>query len=105
MGTSLLRLIRNPRRTSQVLLLTAPGPANPDGAAYPPQDSEKGCRARCPVPKKRWQHLAEQPSNEMDSDKLMNLVTQLNHLLGEQEQRSRARRHQGNEGMSFPAAA
>jgi hypothetical protein len=51
-----------------------------------------------------WQHLAEQVSNEMDPDKLLNLVTQLNHVLGEQEERTRAQRHQGNESMFFPAA-
>ena len=52
-----------------------------------------------------WQHLAEQASNEMDSDKLMNFVTQLNHTLGEREEKSWARRHQENEGLSFSAAA
>ena len=51
-----------------------------------------------------WQHLAEQASSEMDPDKLLNLVTQLNRVLGEQEERSRAQQHQGNEGMFFPAA-
>jgi hypothetical protein len=51
-----------------------------------------------------WQHLAEQASNEMDPEKLINLVTQLNCVLGEQEERSRAQqRHQPNEGLSFPA--
>ena len=43
-----------------------------------------------------WQYLAEQTSNEMDADKLLNLVTQLNRVLGEQEERF--------QGMSFPAA-
>jgi len=43
-----------------------------------------------------WQHLAEQASNETDADKLVNLVTQLNSVLGEQEERF--------QGMSFPAA-
>jgi hypothetical protein len=51
-----------------------------------------------------WQHLAEQASNEMDPEKLINLVTQLNRVLGEQEERSRAQRYQPNEGLSFPAA-
>jgi Asp-tRNA(Asn)/Glu-tRNA(Gln) amidotransferase C subunit len=50
-----------------------------------------------------WQHLAEQASSEMDPDKLINLVTQLNRVLGEQEERSRVQR-QPNEGLSFPAA-
>ena len=51
-----------------------------------------------------WQQLAEQASNEMDPEKLLNLVNQLNRLLGEQEERSRAMRHRGNERLSFPAA-
>jgi len=51
-----------------------------------------------------WQHLAEQASSEMDPDKLLNLVAQLNRVLGEQEERSRAQRHQPNEALSFPAA-
>ena len=51
-----------------------------------------------------WQHLAEQASIEMDPDKLLHLVTQLNHVLGEQEERSRAQQHQGNEGIVFHAA-
>ena len=52
-----------------------------------------------------WQHLAEQASSEMDPDKLLKLVDQLNRVLSEQEERSRAQRHQPNEGLSFPAAA
>ena len=51
-----------------------------------------------------WQHLAEQASSEMDPQKLLNLVNQLNRVLGEQEEKSRAKRHQPNEGLSFPAA-
>ena len=51
-----------------------------------------------------WHSLAEQASNEMDPDKLLSLVDQLNRVLGEQEERSRAQRHQPNEGLSFPAA-
>ncbi|OLB24267.1 MAG: hypothetical protein AUH15_01450 [Acidobacteriales bacterium 13_2_20CM_55_8] len=51
-----------------------------------------------------WQHLAGQASIEMDPDKLLSLVDQLNRVLGEQEERSRAQRHQPNEGLSFPAA-
>jgi hypothetical protein len=47
-----------------------------------------------------WQYLAEQASNEMDPDKLLNLVNQLNQVLGEREERSRALL-QGNEGTSF----
>ncbi len=52
-----------------------------------------------------WQHLAEQASTEMDPDKLLQLVAQLNRVLGEQEERSRAQRYPGNESMSFPAAS
>jgi hypothetical protein len=51
-----------------------------------------------------WHSLAEQASNEMDADKLLNLVTQLNRALGEQEEQSRAQRHQGTELMPFSAA-
>ena len=51
-----------------------------------------------------WQHLAGQASIEMDPDKLLSLVDQLNRVLGEQEERSRAQRHQPDEGLSFPAA-
>ena len=51
-----------------------------------------------------WQHLAEQASSEMDPEKLINLVTQINRVLGEQEEKSRAKRQQPNEGLSFPAA-
>ena len=43
-----------------------------------------------------WQYLAEQASSEMDPDNLVNLATQLNRVLGEQEERF--------QGMSFPAA-
>jgi hypothetical protein len=43
-----------------------------------------------------WQTLAEQASNEMDPEKLLNLVSQLNRVLGEREERSRALL-QGNE--------
>lgn len=52
-----------------------------------------------------WQRLAEQASSEMDPDKLLKLVDQLNRVLSEQEERSRAQLHPPNEGMSFPAAA
>ena len=51
-----------------------------------------------------WQHLAERASKEMDPEKLVNLVTQLNRVLGEQEERSGAQQHQGNDGISFNSA-
>jgi hypothetical protein len=44
-----------------------------------------------------WQYLAEQASIEMDPEKLLKLVSQLNCVLGEREERSRALL-QGNEG-------
>ncbi|PYX07090.1 MAG: hypothetical protein DMG85_12230 [Acidobacteria bacterium] len=50
-----------------------------------------------------WHSLAEQASNEMDADKLLNLVTQLNRVLGEQQERSRAQRRQRTEFMTFSA--
>ena len=49
-----------------------------------------------------WQYLAEQASSEMDPDKLLNLVSQLNRVLGEREERSRAQQDQGNESTFFP---
>ena len=52
----------------------------------------------------QWQHLAEQASTEMDPDKLLNLVNQLNSVLGEQEEKSRAQQHPGNENIFFHAA-
>ena len=57
-----------------------------------------------PYQPSEWQQLAEQASNEMDPDKLLKLVNQLNRVLGEQEERSRALLRRGNEGMSFHAA-
>lgn len=51
-----------------------------------------------------WKNLAEQASHEMDPDKLLDIVTKLNSVLGEQEERSRALLHQGNERMSFSTA-
>ena len=44
-----------------------------------------------------WKHLAEQASTEMNSEKLMELVDELNQLLGEREDKPRQRRHQGNQ--------
>jgi hypothetical protein len=49
-----------------------------------------------------WQQLAEQASSEMDPDKLLILVSQLNRVLGEREERSRAQQRQGNESTFFP---
>lgn len=44
-----------------------------------------------------WKHLAEQASNEMNSEKLMDLVNELNQLLGEREDKSHQQRHSGNQ--------
>jgi hypothetical protein len=44
-----------------------------------------------------WKHLAEQASTEMNSEKLMELVDELNQLLGEREDKPRQRRHQGSQ--------
>ncbi len=44
-----------------------------------------------------WKHLAEQASNEMNSEKLMDLVNELNRLLGEREDQSYQRRRPGNQ--------
>ena len=51
-----------------------------------------------------WQHLAEQASKETDPDKLLSLVTQLNRVLGEQEER-RAQQRQGDGNTFFATAA
>ena len=51
-----------------------------------------------------WQYLAEQASIEMDPEKLLRLVAQLNRVLGEQEDRSRTQRHQVSDSISFTAA-
>jgi hypothetical protein len=44
-----------------------------------------------------WKHLAEQASAEMNSEKLLELVNELNQLLGEREDKPRQQRHQGNQ--------
>ena len=43
-----------------------------------------------------WKHLAEQASAEMNSEKLLELVNELNQLLGERQDKPRQQRHQGN---------
>jgi hypothetical protein len=57
-----------------------------------------------PSPASDWHSLAEQAINEMDPDKLLNLVIQLNCMLAEQEERFRAQRRQGTELMPFSTA-
>jgi hypothetical protein len=44
-----------------------------------------------------WKYLAEQASTEMNSEKLLELVNELNQLLGEREDKPRQQRHQGNQ--------
>jgi hypothetical protein len=46
-----------------------------------------------------WKHIAEQASEEMNSDKLMELVNELNRVLGEHEETCRQQRHQGNQSV------
>jgi hypothetical protein len=45
-----------------------------------------------------WRRLAEQASKEMDSEKLLSLVHELNRVLGEREEISRKQRHQTESG-------
>jgi len=40
-----------------------------------------------------WRHLAEQASNEMDTNRLIDLVVELDRMLGEREKTSRPPRH------------
>jgi hypothetical protein len=44
-----------------------------------------------------WKHLAEQASTEMNSEKLLELVIELNRALGDHEDKPRERRHRGNQ--------
>jgi len=44
-----------------------------------------------------WKHLAEQASTEMNSEKLLELVNELNQVLGEGEDKPRQQRHQRNQ--------
>jgi hypothetical protein len=41
-----------------------------------------------------WQHLAEQASNEMNPEKMLQIVAELNRVLEKREQTSRQQRHQ-----------
>jgi hypothetical protein len=43
-----------------------------------------------------WKCLAEQASKEMDSDKLLGLVTELNRVLGEHEEGIRWQQREWN---------
>ena len=54
-----------------------------------------------------WKYLAEEASSEMDPDKLIDLVTQLNRVLGEREESLRQQRtiKQDQEIKAFRAVA
>jgi hypothetical protein len=52
-----------------------------------------------------WEGLAEQASQETDPHRLMELVTELNRVLGEREETSRQRRPHGNEPQSYRPCA
>jgi hypothetical protein len=43
-----------------------------------------------------WKHIAEQASEEMNSDRLMELVNELNRVLVEHEETRRQQRYQEN---------
>jgi hypothetical protein len=49
-----------------------------------------------------WQYLAEQASNEMDPEKLLKLVSQLNQVLGEREETVATSREWGHVLSSIP---
>ena len=44
-----------------------------------------------------WKHLAEQAATEQNSEKLLELVNELNQLLGEREEKPRKQRQQENQ--------
>jgi hypothetical protein len=52
-----------------------------------------------------WKHLAEQASTEMDPNKLMELASELNRVLGEREETSRKQQHPANDSKSHRASA
>jgi hypothetical protein len=52
-----------------------------------------------------WKHLAQQASTEMDPNKLMELATELNRVLGEREETSRKQQHPANDSKSRRAFA
>jgi hypothetical protein len=52
-----------------------------------------------------WQHLAQQASTEMDPNKLMELASELNRVLGEREETSRKQQHPANDSKSRRASA
>jgi hypothetical protein len=52
-----------------------------------------------------WERLAEQASKEMDPKKLIEIVTEINRVLGEREQTSRQQRPHGDQPRSYHASA
>jgi hypothetical protein len=52
-----------------------------------------------------WQHLAQQASTEMDPNKLMELASELNRVLGEREETSRKQQHLANDPKPRRASA
>ena len=44
-----------------------------------------------------WKHLAEQAAIEQNSEKLLDLVNELNQVLGEREDKPRKQRRQENQ--------
>ena len=44
-----------------------------------------------------WKHLAEQASTEMNSERLMELVDELNRALGEHEEKPHQQRRPGDQ--------
>jgi hypothetical protein len=52
-----------------------------------------------------WKHLAQQASTEMDSNKLMELASELNRVLGEREEKSRKQQHSADDSKSHRASA
>ena len=45
-------------------------------------------------PEQRWRELCAQAAVEQDPEKLMQLVTEITRLLGEQQERAKARKQQ-----------
>lgn len=51
-----------------------------------------------------WERLAEQASKEMDPKKLIEIVTEINRVLGEREETSRQRRPHCDQPRSYSAS-
>jgi hypothetical protein len=49
-----------------------------------------------------WKHLAEQASKEMDPEKLMSLVNELNRVLEQNEQSSKRRTQENVRSFTSP---